>query len=467
MPKIRELNIPRYYPPKRAPAARVGDCDEIDGGFTAQAAMVEASRCVQCAQPPCAIAGCPLSNRIPQWLDHVVNGRFRKAAEVIARTSNLPEACGKLCPHERLCEARCVVGRVSQPVSIGRLEEFVTRLAREKGWYRTTPARGATGQKVAVIGSGPAGLAAAEELLDYGHAVTVFEKHPRPGGLMVFGIPRFKYAKERMAGVIERLTAKGAEFRCGVNVGPDLSIDGLLEAQNFDAVLLAVGAEKAHRAHLPGEDLKNIHLAMEFLVGANLSGEVPPQGRSSPIEAGPVCAVIGGGDTATDCVRTAVRLGYRQVRCLYRRSEKEMPGRAEDRKHAIEVGVRLDYLVAPVEFLGRDLVEAVRCIRTELGQPDESGRRRPVPIPGSEFDLPVDTVVLALGFEVQDQPARSASLPLQHGRISVDGNLATGRPGVFAAGDAQRGADLIVTAVNDGRRAAAAIDQYLQTYPGK
>jgi glutamate synthase (NADPH/NADH) small chain len=472
MQRIRELNIPRHRPAKRAAAGRVADFDEIDSGFTASAAVVEASRCVQCAEPPCAIMGCPLSNRIPEWLDHVVNGRLRKAAEVLARTSNMPEACGKLCPHEALCELHCVVGRVGEPVSIGRLEEFVAKTARQRGWFRTVPALPRTGGKVAIVGSGPAGLSAAEELLDYGHAVTVFEKRPLPGGLMVFGIPNFKYAKERMDGLLERIRSKGAEFRCGVRVGPGLDIDELLGSQGYDAVLLAVGAEQARRANLPGESLKNVYQAAEFLVRAHVPAGVPVSGAESPVEVGRTCVVIGGGDTAMDCVRTAVRLGYQQVRCVYRRGEQDMPGRTEDRRHAVEEGVRFDYHVAPVEFLSgpapcptSDQVTAVRCVRTEPGERDASGRRRPVPVPGSQFDIEADTVVLALGFVVEAEPARSAGISVSDRIIGVNPDLSTNRPGVFAAGDARRGADLIVTAVNDGRRAAAAIDRYIRDLP--
>jgi glutamate synthase (NADPH/NADH) small chain len=461
-----ELKIRRHHPAKRGPQERGRDFAEIGRGLTALEAMAEARRCVQCADPPCAKLGCPLNNRIPVWIDHIVEGRFRQAARVLAQTNNMPEACGKLCPQERLCESRCVVGLIGEPVAIGRLEAFVTQLAREKGWYRATPVRSPSGFRVAVVGGGPAGLAAAEELLDYGHAVTVYERHPAAGGLLIFGIPGFKYDKNRVAGLVERLQRKGAEFECGVTVSRDVPVEDLVE--QYDAVLLAIGAEEARAPDFPGAELANVFCATDFLVQANVPAEWRGAWTAVEIDVGRRCVVVGGGDTAMDCVRSAVRLGFEDVRCLYRRTAAEMKSRAEDKQHAIEEGVQFDYLVVPKRLVGDDAgrVSAVECVRTKLGAPDRSGRPRPEPIAGSEFNVAADAVVLALGYTLDESLAAKIGCTVKNGRLQTDESLRTTRPGVFAAGDAVRGADLIVTAVKQGRRAAAGIDAYLRRGSG-
>jgi len=463
-----DLDLPRQQPAKRPAQERRRDFAEIDRGFTTRQAMLEARRCVQCSNPPCALFGCPVSHRIPEWIDHIVEGRFREAWRVISQRNNLAEACGKLCPQEVLCESRCVVRHVGPPVAIGKLEAFIAQMARQQGWYDGRAAAAPTGKRVAIVGSGPAGLSAAEELLLRGHSVVVYERQKNPGGLLVYGIPNFKFAKERIEELIERIKNRGGEFRCGVEVDRDLTADELLNdgQEKCDAVLLAVGAEVGRMLSIPGAELGNVHRASDFLIAGNLGRtfiEQPP----IAIEVGRTCAVFGGGDTAMDCVRTALRLGFEKVLCLYRRSEKEMPGREEDRHNAIQEGVEFCFLAGPVRFLGRDRVEQVECVKMRLGPPDESGRAWPEPIPGSEFTIEAATVVLALGYTVDPALAAAFGLDLERGVVKVSADLSTSRAGVFAAGDAVNGADLVVTAVRDGRAAARGIHRYLTSTPGE
>lgn len=457
-----ELKIPRQHPFRRPPAERRGDFNEIESGLTANQAITEARRCLQCPQPPCALLGCPITQRVPEWIGHIAEGRFQQAAAIIALRNNLAESCGKLCPQESLCESHCVVGKVSQPVAIGKLEEFIMRTARKQGWLEMNPSLQSTGKRIVIIGSGPAGLAAAEELLLRGHSVTLYERQRHLGGLLVYGIPSFKYEKDRITALSERLKVLGAEILTEIQVGHSPSITELLnpEGGGFHAVLLAIGAEKAKTPDFPGMQLQNIHLASDFLIAGNLPDDYFPA-PPVRIEVGHTCAVFGGGDTASDCVRTAVRLGFKRVLCLYRRTEEEMPGRLEDRRYAMEEGVEYIYLTAPVRFLGQQKVAQVECIRMRPGERDESGRRRPVPIQGSEFLLEVDSVVLALGYSLNTEALDLSGLDISSDGFLVDERFQTSLPGVFAAGDAVHGADLIVTAARDGRAAARSIHDYL------
>ncbi len=488
------LRLARQQPAYRDPRARAKDFDEIDSGFTFEQARVEAERCVQCSKPACAIEGCPLGNAIPRWIDHVVQGRLRQAAWVLATTAPMPELCGKLCPHERLCESRCVLGQASKPVAIGALEAFVGRVAEERGWFAPAPSRmpsglpvrfagaadrtdqsdptdrsdrrghperirGASGH-VAIIGSGPAGLAAADRLLALGHAVTMFERAPVAGGVPSYGIPSFKYAKSRVERLVERVRRKGAAIFCGIEVGRDVTVREL--RKDFDAVLLAIGAPRGRLLDLPGCGLEGIYSATGFLVNGNVPAECIDEADRREIRRGRRCVVIGGGDTSADCVRTAVRLGFEEVRCLYRRSLEEITGRLADRGYAQEEGVVYQFLTSPTRFEGSGRVERVVCERMALGEPDGSGRARPVPIPGSEYVLEADAVVLSLGYDVDRKLLESARCQLGPDGLVVDDNLMTSRRGVFAAGDVVRGADLIVHAARDGRDAAMAIDRFLR-----
>ena len=459
------LLIPRQQDAVRAADLRVKDFEEIATGFDYNTAMIEAERCVQCANPPCSTEGCPLGNAIPRWIDHVAHGRIKEAARVLHNTSNLPEMCGKLCPQEILCESRCVVGdggKTGRPVAIGKLEAWVSKTAREKGWIFGLPAE-ASGKKVAVIGSGPAGFASAEQLVAKGHKVIIFEKQPVLGGVPVYGIPTFKYGKDRIPQNFKRLESRGVEFKTNTAIGADIPLNDLFDKEGFDAVVMAVGALKGRDVKVDGRKLSGVSLATEFLVNSNLPSEQLRDDEKLELKAGKSCVVFGGGDTATDCLRSAIRMGFEKVTCIYRRSEKEMPGRVEDRKYAEDEGVDFHFLAAPLRFEGEGSVAKVVCQQMELGEPDESGRRRPLPVEGQTFEVEADHVVLALGYELDDKFLSESGAELENGRwLKLNDDVATSRPGLFAAGDLVNGADLIVTAVRSARKTAEAVDEYLK-----
>ncbi|MDP2675220.1 MAG: NADPH-dependent glutamate synthase [Dehalococcoidia bacterium] len=457
------LKIPPQPVPKQDPKARVKNWQEVYLGYDLPAARIEATRCIQCPAAPCQKA-CPLHNDIPGALLKLEEGDVMGAAEVFRATNPAPDMCGRLCPQESLCEGDCVVGKVAIPVAIGKLEAFIADQQQAAG--RPIPELPTpTGKRVAVVGSGPAGLAVAEQLARHGHGVKVFEAWPRPGGVLRYGIPDFKMDKRHVDDQVEHLHRLGVQFAFNVRVGYDVTIDALL-AEGFDAVFLGQGAGQGNRLNVPGEELAGIHMATEFLVRLNLPPEELPDHLREPLDTGKRVVVIGGGDTAMDCVRSAVRSGAAEVVCAYRRTEAEMGGREEERRHANEEGVRFLYRTAPVRFVGGDdgRVKAVRLQRIELGEPDESGRPKPVPLIGSEFEEPADTAVIAIGYKVekllfQATPGLEAS---EWGTVAADEGGRTSREGVFAAGDSVRGADLLVTALADARRAAEAIDRYLR-----
>lgn len=452
---------PRQEPPKRPAPERLQDFLEIDSGFDAELAFVEAKRCLYCADAPCMTLGCPLSNRIPEWIRLVSRGQFREAARVSRTTSNMPEVCGRLCPQESLCEGKCVlIDAGEKPVAIGRIEEFINRLARRMDWVPPIRPGKPTGKRVAIVGAGPAGLSAAEELVKRGHAAAIFDRLPKPGGVMMYGIPKFKYDQDRLTPLVERLERAGVEFRMGVDIGKDISVEDLRRREGFDAVLLAIGASSGKAGVYEGEDLQNVFNATDFLIRANLPREIWRDQSMPDLDVGDTCVVIGGGDTAMDCVRSAQRLGFAKTICLYRRTEAEMPGNTKDRATAKDEGVEFRFLTSPVKFVGDGTLKGIECIEMELGEPDADGRRRPVSKAGSEFTLPAQTAVLALGYDVEESGAETK---WKAGPIQVSEDMTTSLPGVFAAGDAVNGADLIVTAVRDGRLAAVGIDRYLES----
>jgi glutamate synthase (NADPH/NADH) small chain len=400
------------------------------------------------------------------------------AAEKFRETSNLPELCGRLCPQERLCEGECVVAfairpdmHQEPPVSIGKLEAFVTDYQRANGGVPLPVLPEASGFRVAVVGAGPAGLAVAEELSRQGHGVTLYDAWPEPGGILLYGIPNFKLSKQVLTDKLKYLERLGVTFVGNTWVGKDITIDELF-TQGFDAVFVGTGAGVGGALAIPGEEENDgIYAATEFLVRGNLSPEQLPEQMREPVKVGRNMVVIGGGDTSMDCVRTAVRLGAEHVTCVYRRTEAEMPGRREERQHAREEGVAFDFLTIPLRFLGEDgHVTGVECQRMELGEPDESGRRRPIPVPHSEFILPADTVAIAIGYNA-DPLIKDAAPGVSTNRWNLvevhPETYMTTRPGVFAGGDNVNGADLVVTALADGRRAAQAIHDYLATLPSK
>jgi glutamate synthase (NADPH/NADH) small chain len=463
---LKFLKIAQAMPDKRTVEDRRRDFDEIYRGFDGAKAAEQASRCSQCGVPFCQIH-CPVHNNIPDWLKLTAEGRLEEAYEISQATNNFPEICGRICPQDRLCEGNCVIEQAGHgTVTIGSVEKFITDTAWEKGWVKPVKPRRELGQSVGIIGAGPAGLAAAEELRRRGYQVHVYDRHDRVGGLLVYGIPSFKLEKHVVQRRAELLAAAGIVFHLNFEVGRDATL-GDLRARH-DALLVATGVYKARDAQMPGGGLPGVVPAMDYLTASNRKGlgdSVPAFDDGTLNAAGKHVVVIGGGDTAMDCVRTAVRQGARSVKCLYRRDRANMPGSLREVRHAEDEGVEFVWLSAPRAVLGTDHAEAVRAIRMRLGLPDASGRQTPVPVEGSDLRLPADLVVKALGFDPEDLPARFGQPDLgvtRWGTVKTDfRSLMTNLDGVFAAGDIVRGASLVVWAIRDGRDAAQAMHAYL------
>ena len=444
----QRLRIPPHHVTKQTPHDRVHNWDEVYYGYTAGPAMFEAQRCIQCPAAPCTRA-CPIGNDIPGALAFLEVGKLADAASVFRQTSEMPELCGRLCPQEALCEGACVVGKNAKPVAIGKLEAFLGDWDRER--------RGG----FAVVGAGPAGLAVAEQVRAAGHDVTVFEAWPAAGGVLRYGIPNFKTAKDIVDEKAEALMAAGVEFRFDTRVGSDVGWD---ELSRWDAVFLAHGASMGKQLGLEGERLAGVYSATEFLVRANLDEEFLPTALRSRPHVGRNVVVVGGGDTSMDCVRSAIRLGANNVTLLYRRTENEMIGREEERRHAREEGVTFEYLTTPVRLIGKDgAVVGIECVRMSLGEPDDSGRRRPQPMPGSEFVIDCDSFVVAVGYDVGRDVYGDSGIDVSDwGEVIVDEQGRTSRPGVFAGGDNVIGADLVVTALRGAHQAIPAMLSYLE-----
>ena len=456
------LQIPAQRPAKQPPAQRLGNWDETYFLFDADTAKAEAQRCIQCPAAPCQRA-CPVHNDIPGSFWLLEQGDLNGAADVFRATSELPEMCGRLCPQERLCEGHCVVGKHALPVAIGKLETFVTEWQQEHGTIDAS-VDPPTGKRVSVIGSGPAGIGCAERLARAGHAVTIHEAWPEPGGVLLYGIPTFKQNKAAIERKFEQLAALGIELVTGERVGDDVPLEAIRE--QADAVFLAYGASRGSQLRIPHEDAPGVFAATDFLVRLNLAGDELPEAMREPLPALSRVVVVGGGDTSMDCVRSARRAGAAEVRLVYRRTEREMQGRSEERQHATEEGVLFEYLTSPLEVLvdADGHARGLRCQRMRLGAADDTGRARPEPEPGSEFDLEADAIVVAIGYDV-DPIWGDAAPDLVRDRwerVVVDPDtMKTSLPGVFAGGDNVNGADLVVTALADGHRAADAIHAYL------
>ncbi len=452
-------DVPRVDPPKREAAERVEDFKETYTLYDAETVKAQAARCLQCGEPFCTI-GCPLSNRIPEWLALTAEGKFLEAAAVSRSTSNLPEICSRVCPQERGCEEMCTLGTRGAPIPIGAIEKFINEYAfahQDIKPPRVMP----NGRSVAVVGSGPAGLSCADELAQLGYSVTVFESQATAGGLLVNGIPSFKLEKVLMERRLELLRERGIQFRTKVAVGKDVTLQALLD--QFDAIFLGMGAQQSKPLDIPGAELEGIFPALPFLIEKNA-------GAKSNIPtirvAGKRVVVLGGGDTAMDCLRTALRCHALEAVCLYRRDLDNMPGSRKEYNNAVEEGARFHFLTNPLELIGnaQGRVVEVRCAQMKLGEPDAQGRRKPYPVSGSEFSLPADVVLVAFGFDPVTYPPESDLSRVavnDWGGMAVDDNQMTSLPKVFAGGDLVRGANLVVYAVRDGRRAAQGIHRFL------
>ncbi len=456
--------MPSFEVATRPAADRVCDFEDVVIPLDVEQAMREASRCVQCPDPAPCVQACPAHNDIPSIMWLIEQGEFLEAARLYRLTSSMPEICGRVCPHEQLCQGSCAQRKFNDPVLTGALEAFVTDYQREHAGVEI-PMGTPSGKRVAIVGAGPSGLTCAGQLVQEGHQVTIFEAKPAPGGLLTYGIPNFKLPKEVVFNRWADLEAAGVEFVPNTFIGKDKTIDDLFAA-GYHAVYVGVGTLIDAPMQVPGEDLAGVWKATEFLIRANVDPDLLPEAMQARPQVGDHVAVIGGGDTASDCLRTALRMGAEEVTCLYRRTENEMPGNSHDRQLAREEGAVYEFLTQPVRFIsGEDgHLSQIECIRMELGEPDKSGRRRPVPIEGTNFLVAADTAILALGYWPDETIGKTTPDLETHkwGLIVVDPETgATSREGVYAGGDAVTGPDLVVTAMVAGRKAAAAMDVYL------
>lgn len=467
--------IPQQEMLTREPKERARLMDEVALGYIQEQAVVEANRCLQCKNKPC-IKGCPVNVQIPEFIAEIAKGDFKAAVDIIKQTNLLPAICGRVCPQEKQCQGECTVGKVykstDKAVSIGRLERFVADWEREQGYVTVPKIAKKTGKKVAVIGSGPAGLTVAADCARAGHSVTVFEAFHKAGGVMMYGIPEFRLPKAIVQEEIENLKKMGVEFKLNFLIGRTNTLEQLLKEKEFDAVFVGTGAGLPKFLNIPGENLIGVFSANEYLTRANLMKGYDKENAATPLyEAKKVC-VVGGGNVAMDAARMALRLGAEEVTVIYRRTRNEMPARAEEIAHAEEEGVVFRFLENPVEILGYDnpddkeqfgKIRAIKVLSYELGEPDESGRRSPVPIPGSEHEIEVDAMIVALGngsnpLVVKTTPGLEAD---KRGHITVDENQITSHTKVWAGGDIVLGAATVILAMGEGRKAAASINEYL------
>ena len=456
------MQITRQSMPEQEAAARAANFLEVNLGFPERLALLEADRCLQCKDPKC-MKGCPVGVNIPKFLDLLTAGKIAEAAQSLLCDNALPAVTGRVCPQETQCEAECVRANKGLPVGVGYLERFVADWAREHRDQLPQIKPGPTGKKIAIVGSGPAGLTAAGELAKHGHDVTIYEALHKPGGVLVYGIPEFRLPKAIVAQEVERLQEAGVKIECNIVIGRTYTIPEL--QKSFDAIFIANGAGLPVFMNVPGENLKGVYSANEYLTRINLMAAYEFPRSDTPVLNGQRVAVVGGGNVAMDAVRTAKRLGAKEAMIVYRRTHAELPARAEEVHHAEQEGVKFEFLTAPLAVVGNDKrwVTGMKCQKMQLGAPDSSGRRRPEVIPDSEFILECDVVVVAIGTKAN--PLLTATCPdlklNKWGNIEADENGQTSVPGVFAGGDIVRGAATVILAMGDGKKSAQAIHGYL------
>jgi len=464
---LKFVNVNKETPEKRNVKKRVDDFQEIYNQFINEKAKEQSSRCSQCGVPFCQVH-CPLHNNIPDWLKLTAEGRLEEANELAHSTNNMPEICGRICPQDRLCEGNCVIEQSGHgTVTIGSIEKYITDTAWEKGWIKPIKIENEKNQSVGIIGAGPAGLACAEELRKNGYQITIYDRYDRPGGLLIYGIPNFKLEKFVVERRTNYLKDSGIKFKQNLEIGKGITLEELKE--KHDAVLIATGVYKPREVKVPGNNLKNIFPAMEFLTASNRKGlgdKVKNFDNGILNAENKNIVVIGGGDTAMDCVRTSVRQNAKSVKCIYRRDRENMPGSAREVFNAEEEGVEFIWLSNPKEYIGSDKVSSLILEKIKLGKPDSSGRRKPEPVSNSDFEIKADIIIQALGFNPENLPKLFNSNNLEvsdWGTIKINfQTMETSINGIFAAGDIVRGASLVVWAIKDGRDAAASIQKHLE-----
>ena len=464
---LKFVNIGQQNPPKRPKSERKEDFNEIYQEFLTDKAKEQSSRCSQCGVPFCQVH-CPLSNNIPDWLKLTAEGRTEEAYHLSQSTNNMPEVCGRICPQDRLCEGNCVIEQSGHgTVTIGSIEKYITEAAWENGWIKPIKLNKEINQSIGIIGAGPAGLACGEELRKLGYQITIYDRYDRPGGLLIYGIPNFKLEKFVVERRTNYLKSCGIKFKQNIEVGKDITLEELKE--KHDAILIATGVYKPREISIPGSNLKNIFPAMKFLTASNRKGlgdKVENFDNGILNAENKNIVVIGGGDTAMDCVRTSVRQNAKSVKCIYRRDRKNMPGSAREVYNAEEEGVEFIWLSNPKKYVGQDKVTSLVLEKIKLGMPDSSGRSKPEPVLNSDFEIKADIIIKALGFDPENLPNLFNNNKLKVsslGTIKIDlKTMETSIKGVFAAGDIVRGASLVVWGIKDGRDAAMSIKKYLE-----